>query len=157
MVAAPLSVTDSDRVELARIASSAVLAHRGHNAGTAHCADAPEPPRVCPRRRRVPRTPRTRSLQSRCAGRQPAARAIPSHCARRCPLLRFLTLDKPETLGDNDVRPLSAEQDPRKGHKSPIYSVRAEGPGAGSARSVLKASRGRCRCRYSGRTRGFVL
>lgn len=51
-------------------------------------------------------------------GRHPAARAIASHCARRCSLPWFLTLDKPETLSDNDVRPLTPKADPRKGQKS---------------------------------------
>ena len=44
---------------------------------------------------------------------------ITSHCARRCPLLWFLTFDKPETLSDNDVRPLRSATRPRKCQKSP--------------------------------------
>ena len=49
---------------------------------------------------------RARCPRSPCACRHPTAHAITSHCARRCSPLRFLTFDKPETLSDNDVRPL---------------------------------------------------
>ena len=66
-----------------------------------------------PRRTRCPRSP--------SAYRHPAAHAITSHCARRCPLPWFLTLDKPETLSDNDVRLLRPETHPRKSQKSPIW------------------------------------
>ena len=52
------------------------------------------------------------------AYRHPTAHAITSHCARRCPFLWFLTLDKPETLSDNDVRPLTSTPHPRMGQKS---------------------------------------
>ena len=68
-----------------------------------------------------PRTPRTRCLRSPCAYRHPAAPAITSHCARRCLLLWFLTFDKPETLSDNDVRPLNAATNPRKRQRSHIF------------------------------------
>jgi len=89
-----------------------------HTAAKRHFAAAPAPPPRCRRRRLPPRTPRTRCPQSRCAGRHPAAHAIASHCARRCPLLWFLTLDKPETLSHNDVRPLTSTTSPRKSQKS---------------------------------------
>ena len=86
-------------------------------------AAAHAPPPRCRRRRLPPRTPRTRCPQSRCAGRHPAAHAIASHCARRCWLLWFLTLDKPETLSDNDVRLLRSATHPRKCQKSLISVV----------------------------------
>ena len=47
------------------------------------------------------------------------APAITSHCARRCLLPWFLTFDNPETLSDNDVRPLNAATNPRKRQRSP--------------------------------------
>ena len=59
--------------------------------------------------------------RSPCAYRHPTAHAITSHCARRCPLLRFLTLDKPETLSDNDVRLFRPQTHPRNGQKSPRF------------------------------------
>ena len=90
----------------------------GHTGAKHRFAAAPAPPPACRRRRLPPRTPRTRCPRSPCAYRHPAAHAITSHCARRCPLLWFLTLDKPETLSDNDVRPLISTTHPRKGQKS---------------------------------------
>ena len=70
----------------------------GHTAAEHRFVAAPAPP---PARRRQPRPRRTlSSITVRLS--TPAAHAITSHCARRCPLLWFLTLDKPETLSDND-------------------------------------------------------
>src|ERR1700682_2226857 len=85
----------------------------GRNAATHRYAGAPAPP---PARR--PRPRRTQRPRSPCGGRHPTAHAITSHCARRCPLPWFLTLDKPETLSDNDVRLLSPKSHPRKCQKS---------------------------------------
>ena len=90
----------------------------GHTAAKHHCAAAPAPPPASRPRRLPPRTPRPRCPRSPCAGRHPAAHTITSHCARRCPLLWFLTFDKPETLSDNDVRPLISTMRPRKCQKS---------------------------------------
>ena len=92
--------------------------HTGRSDAKPHFVAAPVPPPKCHRRRRPPRTPRTRCPRSRCARPHPAAPAITSHCARRCPLPWFLTFDKPETLSDNDVRPLRPETHPRKRQKS---------------------------------------
>ena len=65
------------------------------------------------------RTPRTRCPRSPCACRHPTAHEITSHCARRCPLPWFLTLDKPETLSDNDVRPTHPENPPTEMSQEP--------------------------------------
>ena len=111
----------------------APCADSGHNAAKHHFAAAPAPPPACRPRRLPPRTPRTRCLRSRCAGRHPAAHAIASHCARRCPLLWFLTLDKPETLSDNDVRLLTSITGPRKSQKSQKCWIFRQTTGAGRA------------------------
>jgi hypothetical protein len=87
----------------------------GRNAAPPRYAGAPAPQSA-----RRPRPRRTQHPRSPCGDRHPAAHAITSHCTRRCPLLWFLTLDKPETLSDNDVRLLSPKTHPRNGHKSRI-------------------------------------
>ena len=88
----------------------------GHSGATPRFAAAPAPP---PARRRQPPPRRTRCPRSPCAYRHPTAHAITSHCARRCPLLRFLTLDKPETLSDNDVRLFRPQTHPRNVSEEP--------------------------------------
>ena len=88
-----------------------------HSDAKPRCVALPAPP-PAGRRQSPPR--RTRCPRSPSAYRHPTAHAITSHCARRCPLLWFLTFDKPETLSDNDVRPLRSATRPRKCHKSPI-------------------------------------
>ena len=89
-------------------------------AAAAH-ARSPPPPRHARSRRRPTRRPRSPS-----AYRHPAAHAIASHCARRFLALRFLTLDKPETLSDNDVRPSSTCYTPTEVSESPFCQAKAE-------------------------------
>ena len=91
----------------------------GHSGAKPRFVVAPAPPPAQPRQRPPGRT---RCPRSPSAYRHPTAHAITSHCARRCPLLWFLTFNKPETLSDNDVRPLRSATRPRKCQKSPIAS-----------------------------------
>ena len=88
-----------------------------------------------PHRRETPRPGRTRATTSWAPAAPSSSNSMssitvrlsapnsPRHNltwpARRCPLLWFLTLDKPETLSDNDVRPLTSTPNPRMGQKSP--------------------------------------
>ena len=62
-------------------------------------------------------------LDHRPPYRHPAAHAIASHCARRFLALRFLTLDKPETLSENDVRPSSTSYTPTEVSEEPILAT----------------------------------